>query len=282
MNHSYKRQFVILSGILISLITLSIIYFNIPYTYGSIDPVFLTISTFMYATISGFFIARQGAKYTTIRRGLAEYDGRMQDIYRSASGISQKLKEDMGTVLLKNYGKMLKHTSWDKGLFGAEMFLIQQLNAAIQNYFATSPEPIKNELQSRYLSNITSGFSHAQMIRKQLMLLREERITYFQWFLVQILAALLLFIISLTPSMGLLAASTVKAASVIAVLFVVIILHRLENLKLFEAIVGETSAQDLIDIISKDMKTCNAAHENTLANASHKHIKKYHQDTYPD
>lgn len=79
--------------------------------------------------------------------------------------------------------------------------------------------------------------------------LREERIPAFQWMLIYLLTAILMLTVSTIPSALLLLGSIIKAAFIISVLIVAVLLKKLDELRLFEGTIGEHSAQDVVEII---------------------------------
>ena len=56
-------------------VALSFVYYHIPFETPETNAIFLTISTFLFSIFAGFFISRQGGRYSQIRTQIAEMDG---------------------------------------------------------------------------------------------------------------------------------------------------------------------------------------------------------------
>ena len=79
--------------------------------------------------------------------------------------------------------------------------------------------------------------------------LREERIPGLQWVLIYVLSIILILTVSTISSAFLLLGSAIKAAFIVSVLMVAVLLKKLDGLKLFEGVIGEHSARDVVAII---------------------------------
>src|SRR5690606_3246857 len=94
-------------------IVLIFVYLSIDFKGGDTDKVFITITTFFFSIFTGFFITRQGTRYTKIREIISSYDGKMSGIFRVTENISPKLQEEVGTIITEHYTKLLETRSWD-------------------------------------------------------------------------------------------------------------------------------------------------------------------------
>ncbi len=71
-------------------IVLAIIYFFVPIQIGSESvSTFMTISTFIFAILTGFFVSRQNNRYNNIRSTISEFDGNISALYRSFETLSK-------------------------------------------------------------------------------------------------------------------------------------------------------------------------------------------------
>ena len=82
--------------------------------------------------------------------------------------------------------------------------------------------------------------------------LREERIPHFQWVLIYFFMIILLATVASLGSYEMVFPAVLKAAFIVSVVSVIIILHKLDNLSMFEGVIGEHSAKDVIGIIRGD------------------------------
>ncbi len=91
-----------------------------------------------------------------------------------------------------------------------------------------------------------------QVLRKNMVMLFQEKIPAFQWMLIYLFVLILLATISVIPSAGFLLGSALKAAFATAILSVVLILINLDDLHLFEDFIGQNSAEDVLNTIKGD------------------------------
>ena len=82
-----------------------------------------------------------------------------------------------------------------------------------------------------------------------MVVLYQERIPHFQWFLIAFLAFILLLTVSLIPSQAQLTSSILKGAFGTCVILVIVLLRQFDTLHFFEDVVGEHSAQDILGIL---------------------------------
>ena len=72
---------------------------------ADVDRIFLTIATFLFSMIVGFFIARQGVRYSGIREQISLFDGHLSAIYRESGHLGKKAQEHIGEIILDYYKK---------------------------------------------------------------------------------------------------------------------------------------------------------------------------------
>ncbi|NTV22053.1 MAG: hypothetical protein HGB03_00610 [Candidatus Yonathbacteria bacterium] len=207
----------------------------------TIDTVFLTITTFFFAILTGFFISRQGTRYGQIRQEIANFDGNLSSIYRTAMHLSNEAQERIGIIIKKHYLPIVERHEWDYH-FTHETSTLTDIHRELE-------ASITEKTIVGILSGITLSLRDNQLIRKRMVALHEERIPMFQWTLIFLLATVLIVNLSLLSSVGIVLYSVLKAVFVVAVIAVIILLYQLDSLKLFKGFIGERSATDLLDII---------------------------------
>lgn len=94
-------------------ISLSILYYYLPFGHIEYYEVLLTISTFLFSIFTGFFIARQGSRYSAIRDRITEFDGNMSSIYRQFSHLGRELQAEAKKIIEHHYKRIIKHQAWD-------------------------------------------------------------------------------------------------------------------------------------------------------------------------
>lgn len=220
-------------------------YFDLP-ELASVD-LFLTISTFSFAIFTGFFISRQGRRYNDIRNRIGEFDGIMSTMYRQFTHFGPKSVKEVEKVIKAHYKKILNKHGWDYHI-DHKSTTITDLNALVGKYSKKKRDISGIEFVAT--DTILKALEKLQVIRKQMVLLHQERIPQSQWGLLYFLAFVLLLALLFIPSEGFLAPSILKGAFGSSIIFVLVLLHRLDTLKFFENIIGEESARDVMDILA--------------------------------
>jgi hypothetical protein len=224
---------------------LSVAYYYDIFGSNDTDKIFLTLSTFLFALFTGFFISRQATRYSEIRKLTADFDGNMSGIFRLFEYFGDKAQRESGEII-KNYYKKIVENSWDYAFTHKTTTITDLHHLTEKTINKNGNDGIKGVATSR----IIVGLQEQQKTRKNMVALREERIPKFQWMLIYLLAAILIVTVSAIPSAFLLLESIIKAAFVVSIFMIVVLLKKLDKLKLFEGIIGEHSAMDVVDIIA--------------------------------
>ena len=226
-------------------IVLSFVYFTVPVGAENTDKVFITITTFFFSIFTGFFITRQGNRYTKIREIISTFDGKMSGIYRVSGNISKSIQDKMGDVIRDHYKKVVDSKSWDYHFTHKSNTITRMHDILEEEIGDNKQESLRNQSLGRVLSNL----GDCQVLRKNMVMIFQERIPVFQWFLIFFFMFILLATVTVIPSVGFLLGSILKSAFVVSIISVVAILYNLDNLHLFERFIGENSAKDVLNII---------------------------------
>lgn len=227
-------------------ISVSILYFYTPFQTLEMNEIFLTISTFLFSIFAGFFISRQGNRYSIIREQIATMNGAISNIYRHFQYFGEKAQNNAGSIIKKDYNSIISNHDWDYH-FAEKSTTITNLHELV---IKTS---LKNnsDVQKQAIERIMASLADLQIVRKMMLVLRKERIPTSQWVLLSILASILLITVSTIPSMGMLMGSILKGVFTGSILFVFVLINKLNRLDLFEKTIGEESIQDVLDILNK-------------------------------
>jgi hypothetical protein len=155
------------------------------------------------------------------------------------------LQKEIGKVLLKHYKKIFSTRQWNYHFENKSTTLVS-INKLLDKH-AVDENITKVANQS--LGSIVKGLAAIQDIRKQMLALNKERVPNEQWTLILFFVLMLTGAVSTLPSVGAIFPSVLKAAFVVSVISVMYILYRLNNLMFTEKIMGEDSANDVVDII---------------------------------
>jgi len=238
-----KRKILFIICLLFILFVL--LYYLVPVYLPKLDTIFVSITIFLFATLVGFFIARQSTRYGQIVSKVTDFDGNMSFIYRSIRVFGSEAQVLFADILKKHYSVIMEHGDWDF-YFSHKTTTLTDTNNLVVKY--TEGESL-NPAQSAFASRAFFGLGEMQKIRKNLIALYQERVPRFQWLLVIFLTTILIITVSSIPSFHAFFASVIKAAFSTSVISVCIVLWKLNNLTFFEDMVGQSSAQDVLEII---------------------------------
>lgn len=90
----------------------SLSYFFLSFGYIDDYEVLLTISTFLFSIFTGFFISKQGSRYSLIRDNLALFDGNLSSIYRQSSHLGKKTNSKIKKIIESHYLIILNKKKW--------------------------------------------------------------------------------------------------------------------------------------------------------------------------
>ena len=231
--------------ILILFFILAYCYYQFDFGAANTDRVFITITTFFFSIFTSFFITRQGARYTKLREIISTYDGKMSGIYRVSENISTDTQKKIGEIIKNHYQKIIETKSWDYH-FTHKSATISKIHELLENDIGSNKlEALRNQAVGRILTNL----GDCQVLRKNMVMIYQEKIPTFQWLLIFIFFFILLATITVIPSAGFILGSFLKAGFVVAILSIILILHNLDNLHLFENFIGANSATDVLNTI---------------------------------
>ncbi len=222
------------------------LYYLLPlYTINSFQ-IFLTISTFLFATFTGFFISRQGKRYSSIKEKITGFDGEMSGLYRQFGHLGKIPQENVKQIIKNHYDLIIKNKSWDYH-FVNKSTTLTGINNLVDNI---AKDKSLKSLMNLALREILTSLQRLQVIRKRMIALHEERVPMFNWVIIILISLILFITLSAIPSQKLVLESILKATFGTSIISVVILLYRLDKLKLFSKITGEESAQDVLNIFS--------------------------------
>ena len=236
----------LLQGLLfIIFIALTYGYFQYDLGFANTDKIFITITTFFFSIFTGFFISRQGNRYTKIREVIGMFDGKLSGVYRASYNIAPEIHAKIGEIVMNHYLLILNNKAWNYHFLNKSNTISTIHQLLEEKIGSTKQESLRNQSIGRVLS----GLSDCQTLRKNMVMLYQERIPSFQWFLLFFFVLILLVAVSVIPSQGFILGALLKSAFVVSILSVIIILRNLDNLHLFERFIGENSARDVVDLI---------------------------------
>lgn len=232
----------VIIAILVALTTFS---YLMPLGEPESPKVFLSISTFLFAVFTGFFISRQGRRYSDIRKQIANFDGEMSAIYRYFGHFGARPQKQAGKIIGDHFRAIVKHGAWDYH-FTHKSTTITDLNNLVDKMVKNNDI---NKVQNAALSRVLNSLGKLQISRKNMVALQIERIPQFQWMIIYFLAGILLLTVGTMSSHLFLIGSMIKGTFATVIICVVVMLHAFDSLHFFEGTMGEKSAKDAVRII---------------------------------
>jgi len=234
-------------SLLISLVGLFFVFYYIPplsADWESIKTV-LTISTFIFAIFAGFFISRQGNRYTKIKEFIVIFDGNISSMYRSFGHLGAKIQNEFAKIALNHYNKILDSGRWDYHLVNKSNTMTS-VHSLLDKYNFQ-----KDNYLIRYFSlqGVVRGLERMQEARKGMVSLYVERVPAFQWVILYSISIILFVTLITINSQFVILLSIIKSFFICSIIAILILLHHLDRLDFFEGIIGENSAKDIIGII---------------------------------
>lgn len=233
------------STVIVLFLILCFVYFYVDFGAEDTDKIFITITTFFFSIFTGFFITRQGSRYSKIREIISTYDGKMSGMFRASQNISAKVNARISEVILAHYNKIIETRQWDYH-FVNKSTTISSIHKILEEEIGDAKQ---ETLRNQSVGRVLTLASDLQVLRKNMVMLSQERIPQFQWLLIFFFLFILIATVSILPSHGFVLGSVLKAAFAVSIVSVVLILRNLDNLHLFEEFIGENSAKDVVNTI---------------------------------
>lgn len=224
----------------------SYLYYGAPTFLPEIDKIYITITTFFFSIFTGFFISQQMSRYSKLREIISDFDGKMSSVYRSSENINKEIQAKIGEIITNHYKTMMKAGEWNYHLTHKSN-TISSLHRILEDSVGNmSVETLRGHAVGLLVHNL----SDCEVDRKKMVMLYQERIPSFHWFVISFFTFILILCVSAIPSQGFIFESILKSAFGVSLFSITGILYHLDCLHLFEDFIGEHSAQDVLDLIA--------------------------------
>jgi len=227
----------------------------------------LTISTFLFAIIAGFFISRLNSRFDAIRTIIGEGDGEYLALYKMSQLISPRFSERIRKILsdfyivaydfaLSDYNRTYKASKKYYMKFWSELKKLK-----------------KSEKDNVYHEKVVDLIVESEKRRNVTSSLASEKLTIGQWAVLIILSVIIVFCIFSLKTTEL--SSKVLAILLSTVLVLVLLLMRdLQNLILGNSELLEESGQEMFEDLG-ELRYYQAKHLKSGLSSVPKHIKKF-------
>lgn len=231
----------------------SIFVFTVNYTFEHYTEV-LGATVFFFALFAGFFISRQNDRYSHVSEVIAETDGLFSYLYRT-SGLIPKIQDEVREIIRRHYRKISDSGNWAYHSFNPSTTLTDMTNAFKRMNDEENKDLAESPAVSSMSEIIWDALLELQLKRKKMLILFNEKLLFFQWLIVYILAFLLIITFNFIPTPPGIAVEILKIVFATAVFMVLILLKQLNDLSLFGKDFAKRSANDVFRIIDeKDLE----------------------------
>ena len=232
-----------IKGSIIFLIIFIILVIYIP-GYGPSGGVeiILTISTFLFAIIAGFFISRLNSRYDKIRELVADEDAFWFSFYKAAQFLGKRFVDKVRELIDKYYIVM-----FDFDLGGYYKHTAKYFNRV---YKELENVKIKGKKAEQVFDDMVDYLSRIEENRNISSVVAVEKLSKGQWAVLLFLAGIIVFSIFFLKTTEIYSQIFAVILSTVLVL-VLLIVRDLQNMRLTGEIPAVESGQEMFDLLGK-------------------------------
>jgi hypothetical protein len=223
--------------------------------------IILTVSTFLLAILSGFFISRLSSRYNEIRSLVASEDGYWLALYKVAELNGKKFTDKIRKKIDQYY----------VACYDFDVPYAYKSSAPIFLSVYDDLKKIKNTKKFKGYSSMIDYLLKIEERRNQTSVLGIEKLTKGQWGVLFLLIGIVLFSLFYLKTDALYSQVVTVLLSTVLIL-ILLILRDLQNLRLSGAAILEESGQEVLDAIGCLRYYNHIYVDDTVIP---KHIKKY-------
>jgi membrane protein implicated in regulation of membrane protease activity len=201
----------------------------------------LTVSTFLFAIIAGFFISRLNERFSNMRRLIAELDATYLSLYRTSKVYGEKLAAKIADLIDAQY---IIH--YDHKLSDFPFEKISKISAKLWDEIIKLK---KNKSDSSY-QNLLTDLTEIEKLKNESKEISSEKLSFGQWFILIFLAGIILFCLFYLKTPALYSHLITILLSTVLIL-ALLILRDLQNFMLGDSELTEESGQRLLENIGK-------------------------------
>jgi len=238
-----KGYFDIEEGVLIAFIIFVILTVALPEFIPLQDiGLLLTVTTFLFGILSGFFITNRWGRYTNLKTLLTNETGYLIGTYKLSTMISEKFAKKIADLI-------------DEYLIQAFRYEIYEYHEKTEEYFYKIFEPfkrlkLKNKKETAVFNKVTDILKTSITDREEIFFLAKDRMPSFLYYVLWILATITIFSLfnlrkyTLTSSIITVLLST-------SIVLVILVLRELDKLRWEEDILAFRIFFRVFDAIGK-------------------------------
>jgi hypothetical protein len=260
-----------IKGLGLTIIVVSLLNYAIPKIELNVNiELLITITTFLFAILAGFFISRLNNRYDRIRGLTSSEDALLLSFFNASKIYGNKFSEEIKEIIDKYY-----INCYDHPVSGA----YRQTAPQVQKLWDKMKEIGKHKSDSLY-QLLCQSLVDLEKARKESSATYNERMSFGQWLVLILLSAIIITGLFLIRT-GTLTSSIITVLLTASIILVLLITRDLNNFMLGGSPLMEESGQEVLDAIGKERYY----HEYFIKKGiSHPHknqnIKKYRLGTH--
>ena len=243
------------------------VYFLFPQVGTDLDvATIMTIGTFLFAILAGFFISRLSQRYDNIRNEMAVEDAYWVAMYRTSTLLGKKFSDQVADIIDRYYVILYDH---DIGVtYQASEQEVNNMYLALNKL-----EEKNNTVAQTATTEIIDMLEAVEIGRNKVAALVEERLSKGHWLVLVILMIIILAsMLNMDRSSFFMQASAVLLSTSLAI--VLLIIRDLQNLRFGGKILMEESGEQVFESVGR-LRYYNRAFLEEGTVSVPKHIKKY-------
>ncbi len=204
---------------------------------------FLTLSTFLFAIFSGFFIARLNSRYEKMRDLVANEDAYFLSFYNSSIFFGEKFKKNIGALIDKYY--LIALDSELGSYYKANAKCLEEMYSELDKI-----KKLKNNNSDNVFDGMVTLLCSIETVRNNSSVLTTDKLTKGHWVVLISLATITIYgmFYLKTPEFYSQLMTILLSTILVLVLFII---RDLQNFRLTGQIILEESAEEVLESIGK-------------------------------
>jgi len=258
--HSFK-------GGIIFLILFSLLVFYIPVISYPLENVkiILTVSTFLFAILAGFFISRLSSRYSLLREGYSYEDAELLTFYKLSEFLGEGFIKKITEILDKYYITVFDFIATGDSYKKTNLYFF-----LLYNEIRKIRINIKNEV---ILSKMLDCLRSLERYRNKTSELIKDKLTWGQWFILFFLSLIIISCIFYLRENFIYSNVTTVLLST-SIVLVLLIMRDIQNLNISKDPIGVETAAEAFDYMNK-LRYYHMRHLKSGYIKVPKYIKKY-------
>jgi len=266
--------------IIIFVVLYSLFVFFVNYTFEHYTEV-LGATVFFFALFTGFFISRQNDRFSKVYTIMADQDAIFSYLYRIA-GFFPEIQNRVREIAIDHYLRIKKSGNWAYHIDNPSTTITDLTNAFGEMDSPQHIERAEKPAMSAGAEIVWDGIKDLQVARKELFCLKNQKLLFPQWFIVYILAFILVVAFNFIPSPKEMFVDILKVFFGTAVFMVLILLNQLNDLSLFGKDFAQKVANDVFWIVEERDKKEKGILDSNLEKKIKETRKKIEESIAPD